>query len=102
MKKIFLVLALLAFYSCARAMGDYFDVTGALELSRQAVKKDAGKSFSVALVSALIDARYQMDHDWGKVYQVVNDVLDDQSLRTDMRLSAVNGIMQYINAFQGY
>lgn len=92
----------LAVYAYAKAMGDYFNVTQALALARQAVKKDTNKSFSVALVAGLIDAQYQMDLEWGDVYKVVNKVLADTSLRVDMRLTAVNMIMAYINIYKEY
>ena len=67
-----------------------------------AVKKNKGKSLSVALISALIDAQVYLDSDWSKIYPVVSKVLHDGSLRLDMRQEAINGIMEYINLYKEY
>ena len=91
----------LAVYAYAKAMSDYFNVTAASELGHKAVKKNKKKSFSVALISALIDAQVYLDSDWSKVYQVVADVLNDGSLHLDMRLEAIDNIMDYIGMYKG-
>ena len=89
----------LAVYAYAKAMSNYFDVTAASELGHQAVKKNKNKSFSVALISALIDAQIYLDSDWGMIYKVVSDVLHDGSLNLDMRQEAIDNIMDYINLY---
>ena len=92
----------LAVYAYAKAMSNYFDVTAASEMGHLAVKKNKGKSLSVALISALIDAQVYLDSDWSKIYPVVSKVLHDGSLRLDMRQEAINGIMEYINLYKEY
>ena len=89
----------LAVYAYAKAMSNYFDVTAASELGHQAVKKNKNKSFSVALISALIDAQIYLDSDWGMIYKVVAGVLHDGSLNLDMRQEAIDNIMDYINLY---
>ncbi len=89
----------LAVYAYAKAMSNYFDVKAASELGHQAVKKNKNKSFSVALISALIDAQIYLDSDWGMIYKVVSDVLHDGSLNLDMRKEAIDNIMDYINLY---
>ena len=89
----------LAVYAYAKAMSNYFNVTVASELGHQAVKKNKNKSFSVALISALIDAQVYLDSDWGMIYKVVADVLHDGSLNLDMRQAAIDSIMEYINLY---
>ena len=89
----------LAVYAYAKAMSNYFDVTAASELGHQAVKKNKNKSFSVTLISALIDAQIYLDSDWGMIYKVVSDVLHDGSLNLDMRQEAIDNIMDYINLY---
>ncbi len=89
----------LAVYAYAKAMSNYFNVTVASELGHQAVKKNKNKSFSVALISALIDAQVYLDSDWGMIYKVVADVLHDGSLNLDMRQEAIDSIMEYINLY---
>ncbi len=91
----------LAVYAYAKAMSNYFDVTAASELGHQAVKKNKNKSFSVAMISALIDAQIYLDSDWGMIYKVIADVLHDGSLHLDMRQEAIDNIMEYINLYQG-
>ena len=90
----------LAVYAYAKAMSNYFDVKAACELGHQAVKKNKNKSFSVAMISALIDAQVYLDSDWGMIYKVVADVLHDGSLHLDMRQEAIDNIMDYINLYQ--
>ena len=92
----------LAVYAYAKAMSNYFDVTAASEMGHLAVKKNKGKSLSVALISALIDAQVYLDSDWSKIYPVVSKVLHDGSLRLDIRQEAINGIMEYINLYKEY
>lgn len=92
----------LAVYAYAVAMSDYFNVTEAQEMAHKAVKKDKAKSFSVAFISALIDAQVHLDGDWGKVYKVVNDVLHDGSLHLDMRQAAIDNVMEYIGEYKNY
>ena len=89
----------LAVYAYAKAMSNYFDVTAASEMGHLAVKKNKGKSLSVALISALIDAQVYLDSDWGMIYKVVADVLHDGSLNLDMRQEAIDNIMDYINLY---
>ena len=91
----------LAVYAYAKAMSNYFDVKAASELGHLAVKKDKDKSFSVAMISALIDAQIYLDSDWSMVYKVVADVLHDGSLHLDMRQEAIDNIMDYINLYKG-
>ena len=89
----------LAVYAYAKAMSNYFDVKDASELGHKALKKNNDKSFSVALISALIDAQAYMDSDWSMIYKVVANVLHDGSLRLDMRQEAIDDIMEYINLY---
>ncbi|MBQ9466601.1 MAG: hypothetical protein IJU62_06470 [Muribaculaceae bacterium] len=92
----------LAVYAYAKAMSNYFNVTEASELGHQAVKKDKTHSFSVAFISALIDAQIYLDSDWAMVYKVVNDVTMDGSLNLDMRQAAIDKVMEYINLYKEY
>ena len=92
----------LAVLAYARAMSNYFDVTAAQALAQQAVKKNKNKSFSVALIDALIDAQVYLDNDWSMIYKAVADVLHDGSLHLDMRQEAIDSIMEYINLYSEY
>ena len=92
----------LAVYAYAKAMSNYFDVTAASEMGHQAVKKNKDKSFSVAFISSLIDAQVYLDNDWSMVHKVVANVLNDGSLRLDMRQDAIDSVMDYINLYKEY
>lgn len=92
----------LAVYAYAKAMSDYFDVSAASKLGHLAVKKNKTKSFSVAMISALIDAQVYIDSDWSKVYKVVAAVLKDSSLHRDMEQAAIDSIMEYIEGYKEY
>ena len=92
----------LAVYAYAKAMSNYFDVTAASEMGHLAVKKNKKKSFSVALISALIDAQVYLDSDWSKIHKIVANVLHDGSLHLDMRQEAIDNIMEYINLYNEY
>ena len=83
-------------------MSNYLDVKAACELGHQAVKKNKGKNFSVAMISALIDAQDSLDSDRSMVYNVVANVLRDGSLHLDMRLETIDNIMDYINLYKEY
>ena len=89
----------LAVYAYAKAMSNYFDVTAASEMGHLAVKKNKKKSFSVALISALIDAQVYLDSDWSKIHKIVANVLHDGSLHLDMRQEAIDSIMEYIGLY---
>ena len=90
----------LAVYAYAMAMSDYFDVSHASWLGHQAVAKNESKSFSVAMISALIDAQDYLSGDWSMVYKVVADVVADKTLRRDMKREAIDIIMEYINLYK--
>ena len=92
----------LCVYAYAKAMSNYFEVDEAARLAHEAVKKDKGHSFTVAFIAALIDAQVYMDSDWCMVYKVVADVAHDGSLKLDMRQSAIDIVMEYINLYKEY
>ena len=81
-------------------MSDYFYVDLARKLGHLAVEKNHTKSFSVAIISALIDAQAHMEDDWGMVYKVVAEVINDKSLHRDMKQEAVDIIMEYIDLYK--
>ena len=85
-----------------KAMSNYFNVTDAAELGHKAVEKNKNKSFTVAFISALIDAQIWLDSDWNMVYNVVANVLADSTLHRDMRQAAVDSVMEYINLYEKY
>lgn len=57
--------------------------------------------FTVRLISALILAQEAMDSDWGKVYEVVDFVMEEALVR-NMRKAAIDNIMDYIGLYYDY
>lgn len=92
----------LCVYAYSRAMSNYFEVNEASRLAQQAVKKDKSHSLSIALIDALIKAQIYLDNDWSEIYPVVANVLHDGSLKLDMRQSAIDIIMEYIDSYREY
>lgn len=89
-------------YAYAKAMSDYFNVDKALEIAETAVKKNKTRSFTVDFIAALIRAQKYLDSDWAAVYTTVNNVLNDGSLRLDMRQGAIDAVMEYIGLYKEY
>lgn len=92
----------LCVYAYSKALSNYFEVDEASRLAHQAVKKDKSHSLSIALIDALIEAQIYLDNDWSKIYPRVANVLHDGSLNLDMRQSAINIIMEYIDLYKKY
>lgn len=90
----------LAVYAYAKAMSDYFDVKAARHLAHKAVRNNTTHSYSVAMASALIDAQYYLDNDISKLYNAVNKVNKNKSLKRDMSQQAIDIIMEYINLYK--
>jgi hypothetical protein len=92
---------MLSVFAYVKAMDDYFDVTEARKLSKEAVER-APNSRAVAMIDALIAAQIAMDSNWGKVYRVCQQVVDNKSLDKDFSDAAIYGIMEYINLYAEY
>ena len=76
-------------------MDDYFNPDPALPYLEEARRKNP-KSFTVAIITALVQAQKLMDTDWGAVWKVTERVLEDKSLKSDMRSKAKQVIVDYM------
>lgn len=92
----------LVIYAYEKALSNYFQVDEAMEMAKQAVKKDKTHSFSINMIAALIAAQHYLDSDWAMVYNVVNDVVMDGSLNLDMKQEAFEIIWDYIKLYEKY
>ena len=90
----------LAVYAYAMAVSNRSDLGEASDLVRQAVEKDKEHSFSVAMACALIEAQVHFYDSWSKIYPTVAAVVNDGTLKRDMRQSAVDIIMEYIGLYE--
>lgn len=65
-------------------------------------RRHKGRSFTVAIVIALVQAQQALDRDWGEVWRAANRVLKNRSLRQDTRPRAREIILDYLTLYQGY
>ena len=92
-------------YAYMLALANYADedvVANARMLSEQAISKDQTKSLTVRLIGAVITGQYWMSSDWGMVYRDAERVINDGSLKKDMKQDAVNDIWNYLKAYKDY
>ncbi|RKZ02994.1 hypothetical protein DRQ25_18135 [Candidatus Fermentibacteria bacterium] len=94
------------------SMDDYFSMSpispggsgvfgmSGVELAEAAAERTPD-DFTVRLISALILSQKIMDHDWGKVFEVVDFVMKE-ALDHNMRDEAIDIILDYIGLYSGY
>lgn len=92
---------MLTVFAYVKALDNYFDVTDAKRLSREAVAR-APQSRAAAMIDALISAQIAMDSDWAEVYEVCQRVVENKSLNSDFCDAAVYAIMEYIGLYKEY
>ena len=90
----------LAVYAYAMAVSNRSDLQEASDLVHHAVEKDKEHSFSVAMACALIEAQIHFDNDWSMIYPTVAAVVNDGTLKRDMRQKAIDIIMEYIGLYE--
>lgn len=90
----------LAVYAYAMAVSNRYDLQEASDLVHHAVEKDKEHSFSVAMACALIDAQMHFDNNWSMIYPTVAAVVNDGTLKRDMRQKAIDIIMEYIGLYE--
>ncbi len=83
-----------------KALDDYFDVKEALKYAEVARKKNTKKSYTIAIVAALIEAQNAMDTDMNSAYTPIGVVENDSSLNKDMRDDAIRNIFAYMNLYK--
>ena len=76
-----------------------FGMSG-VELAEAAAERTPD-DFTVRFISALILSQKIMDHDWGKVFEVVDFVMKEALVR-NMRDEAIDIILDYIGLYSGY
>ena len=90
----------LAVYAYAMAVSNRYDLQEASDLVHHAVEKDKEHSFSVAMACALIEAQIHFDNNWSMIYPTVAAVVNDGTLKRDMRQKAIDIIMEYIGLYE--
>lgn len=85
----------------AYALGNYFEVSKALEYSNAAIAMGS-KSYTVHLVNALIRAQVYMDdgNTWCQVYRVCDDVRMNKDLVKDLPEASIASVFSYIELYK--
>jgi len=82
-------------YGYLLAMSDYFDVSRAIPALELAAQKNP-ESYTVHMILALVRAQKDMDSDWCAVWKHTRSVLNDVTLKRDMKTSAIQTIVDYM------
>ncbi|TLP81337.1 hypothetical protein [Maribacter sp. ACAM166] len=82
-----------------KALDNYFDLEEAIIYAKKAKLKNT-KSFTISIISALIEAQKAMDSDWCKVYNLTNNVRINDSLNRDMKIQASKIIFEYMDLYK--
>lgn len=83
------------------AMDTYMQPSGAVPLLRTA-REAMPASFTVAMITALVEAQLEMDSSWCAVWQSGDAVLSDSTLTPDMVPEARTVIVDYLVLYQPY
>ncbi|HEY9058911.1 MAG TPA: copper amine oxidase N-terminal domain-containing protein [Pseudobacteroides sp.] len=79
-------------------MGDYFNPQNAIPLLEKATQK-INNSLTVSIVTSIVKAQDYLSYDWYKVWKVYEDVLNDKTLKQDMRPEAIEIINEYMSLY---
>lgn len=78
-----------------QAMDDYFHPEKAIQLLEMA-KEKRGNSFTVSIILAIVRAQNAMASSWCMVWKLTENVLNDNSLKQDLRKEARKIIVDYM------
>ena len=87
-------------YAYLKALDNYFDVEEALEIAKLAVKKDKKSSYSINIISALIDAQNSFKNDWCQVWKCTDKVRKNTKLKRDLAEAAIQNIFEYMDLYK--
>lgn len=76
------------------AMDDYFNVDDAINVLEMAKNKKS-ESFTINIILALVKSQKIMDADYCQVWTLTADVLNDKSLKRDMKRVSIQNIVDY-------
>lgn len=82
-----------------KALDNYFDVDEAI-LFAQAAKLKNNKSYTINIITALIEAQKAMAYDWCHVFKLTDNVRSDNSLIMDMNKNAIDIIFEYMDLYE--
>ena len=76
------------------AMDDYFNVDDAINILEMAKNKKS-ESFTIHIILAMVKSQKIMDIDYCQVWTLTADVLNDKSLKRDMKRVSIQNIVDY-------
>lgn len=82
-----------------QAMDNYTHPENAITMLEQAKEKKS-ESFTVNIVLAIVKAQKAMDSDWTQVWKLTEQVLQDKTLKQDLRLEAKKIIVDYMSLYR--
>lgn len=79
-----------------QAMDNYFDVEDSLYLLERA-RENLDKSFTVNVIYTLVQTQTVMQsQDWSGIWSIFDELVNDESLKVDIRPGAVSIILDYM------
>ena len=81
------------------ALDDYFHPARALPWL-QAAREKRPESYTIAMIEAIVKGQAAMDNDWPSIWNGVEIVLNNESLKVDMRPEAIAIICDYMVLYQ--
>ena len=82
-------------YGYLLALDDYFNVDAAITALTLAAEKNT-TSYTIALVLAITEAQKAMDYDWCAVWKYTREVLNDTTLKRDIKTAAIQSVVDYM------
>jgi hypothetical protein len=83
------------------AMDDYFEVDSALLYAEAALAK-LPKSYTAAMIHAIIFGQKNMDANWCMVWQPMRDVIKNTKLKRDIKTAAIQAAVDYLILYKSY
>ncbi|MBC8047076.1 MAG: hypothetical protein H7Y00_09800 [Fimbriimonadaceae bacterium] len=83
------------------AMDDYFNIAESFEIVTMA-KEKLNTSYTAHLVHAIVGAQKEFDYNWCGIWQITRNVLTNNSLKRDMRTTAIQSVVDYMILYKSY
>lgn len=87
-------------YGYMLAMDDYFDVFYAATVTQLAASKS--NSYTIHIINAVVTGQREFDNSWCQVWQQARNVLNNKSLKRDMKTRAIQNIIDYLILYKSY
>jgi hypothetical protein len=82
-------------------MDDYFHPEKAIPLLEKAAEK-RNDSFTIAIILALAKSQKELPDNWSNIWKITEKVLNNKTLKKDMREEAIKIIIDYMILYKKY